>query len=356
MKKAVKFAVLAASVVAFGSTAFAADVEFYNKLKSKFVEFEFDKDDSENNKTSFPGFHEDVYVKVETDQVDVEGEFEADINIAKVDGLTVKEENIEYDLDIEFRPVSWLTIGFSNEIMSAGSYITAADDDLAAADIGNDFLIAFRPAFLNNEYLDGLTITAGLNMPANMFMDKDESKLEFTGANVGVRYLYDAIGGLTFSARNIGTDDASYGFYWQSAKFGDSGVSATLGYTIGGKADIIGLGADVLNAGVQYDADIDGKANSFGVDFAYSYEENPEYNMYIGAAWYGCCFDKADLGAWGYVNLNTDPDVEAPAKWMVNLYSNIFVGDHNKFQVGVNLSESDNTLTLNFPCYWQWSL
>lgn len=177
---------LALATIAFGASAFAADVTFYNKVYEddymfKHIDKEyrsayFDENDSGEtnddfgtNKThfDFPQLKNEMSVEYKSEHVD------ASITaVAALDDYDSKHFGLDGYIDdwyIEYRFVMPLTIGLHDDIWMDGSYLPIYDDNVAGGNIGSEgFTAVYRPTFFENK----LRIAASL--PFELFTKTED--------------------------------------------------------------------------------------------------------------------------------------------------------------------------------------
>ncbi len=336
-----KIFVAAACAVLFGASVFAeTNVSFTNKLSSSVVNVTIPE--SGDTTCEFAGVKEKVSVEVTSDKVNasVEGAF---LYTGSEESQQVAWGG-EADWYVEFSPINMLTIFWSDDILTDGSYLPVVDDNVATGNMGSDFGLLVKP-------VTGLRLTAGMNF-TSIFTGSD--------AHVNLNFAADynlkdyVIFGASF--RDVaGKDDFSCGGYVSVTAVKDLVVN--LGGTYNGEAptifgDTAAIKGNLLTLGASYSWN----ALSLGYDFATNFGVDLAYDLY-SAAYVSYDIDPVTLTLAGGIATDFESVelLKFPFAFAVSPSVAVKVANHT-FSAGVDIVNVNKvSTTLSFPVSWKYA-
>lgn len=356
-----KVAMIAAALLFGASAVFAVEgeVSFENKLSSDIVEIA-------GGDASFAGFTEKVKVNFDSENLDfgLTGKV-ADV-LKQSDNLSATGFHFTYDFPnykidtgsfswyVEFRPWQWLTLGWSDDVWTYGSYLPVWDDNVVTGNIGaaNGFALIFRP-------IGGLRIGTAVDFGYTVVEYDDSADPDTTfklNWNFGADYTYGELFSFGVSARDIlgktgDSWDGSIGVY--ASLLDLAGASVNLGYTYNdgdGAADV--AGDNLITLGASYGV------GPFGIDFDLAFAADNDvdsYDLYIGAV---PAFDINDN--WGAsleftfkTNLSSGDNAVASD---IFIHPEVTYGFNNhKFGLGVGFDICGSDTTITIPVFWKYN-
>lgn len=290
------------SFAAFSTGVFAEGISFRNELTTNVINYFNPKKDGLDSNTSFFDTKERVIANCEYGivkaGVDAKGYFQKSNKFDSDSNYTADWNNDETDWYVEFSPFNQLSLGFSDELYTAGSYLPVYDDNVSVGNYStNGFAFIIRA-------IDNLTIGAGNDVKATFFTDNghdDDWDLNLAaGLDLSVEDV--SIGG---SIRGIGTDghfkagiygsikaikslvvnlgftyskDGGLGLdnvtYISSRQYAMDSNDNVKGYNLN---KLLGIyGKNVFTAGLMFDADVVKVAS----DLALNIKANDEHGIY----------------------------------------------------------------------------
>ncbi|MCR4735477.1 MAG: hypothetical protein K5829_10790 [Treponema sp.] len=332
------FAVIAA--VSLSASVFATEVEmsFANEVSSDIVNVTMPKDGETT--AEFAGIEDNVAVEFKSEKVDAG----LDITFNFATNKTTKDGS-EYtfaafsgyqfnDYYIEFRPVSILTLGFSDVINTDGSYLPVEDDNVGNGNLGSDFVLCFRP-------VAGLRLAAGMDFISYIGHKDEKGPL----LNFGVDYTSDKF---SFGAatRNVIADFA-FGVF--GAFTGVDGLNLTAGFSY--NDDFCDIAGNILSFGASYDIT---DSISTGLDLVTNFGNNDAdaKDLYCGAAVTVGINDAIETG----LACTFKTDFDADDSYEVGIAPEFaYALGNNTFKVGADIGLSASETTLAFPISWEYA-
>lgn len=356
-----KMALVAAALVLGASVAFAAEGEltFTNKLETNIV-------DITSAGTEFAGFTEKVEVEYKSDNVDfkVKGKvkdlFAGETSLGTVTSKSfIDKYGIDkgsYDWYVEFRPWQWLTLGWSDDVFTDGSYLPVWDDNVAGGNISteNGFALILRP-------VTGLRIATGIDFGYWIFTEdsSDNSKSTYLDLNFGTDYTNDMFS-FGFAARDVlakaGNDwDGTIGVFASFTGLKDA--TFRLGYAYNDKngvQDDLG-GKNLITFGASY------SIAGLGLDLDFAWAGGDEiatpYDIYVG---FLPCYEITDAVS-AEVEVLFKADLSAKTNTYTPVDSTISItpavsytlGKHT-FKAGFGMGFTGNDSEFTIPVSWKY--
>lgn len=397
---------LALAAIAFGASAFAADVSFYNKIYQE-DPFFFHDDYEDENSHDWPVLKDEMSVEYQSDHVDA--------SITAVAGFDdFDDQHFGFDgyIDdwyVEFRIIEPLTLGLHDNIYMDGSYLPVYDDNVAGGDIGSDGVtVVWRPSFLNNALRIAGTLpfdftkddfdSDKVNWIRRKYTTYDYYDVTFNGTTyqwpykthsetdyleTGVGAIYDhEFFQVGVSFQNFLNDEFVFGSYISFPNL----FGAVDGLTIGGGVSHIG-DADIVVTVTDDDYDIDysgvlgfddltwfggvygetllssnityekeGNPFNFGADLLYNFGEDFTWDLYTAVNVGFGITEKLSAHIGGKLLVDTDGPADLENVYGVDLGVDFNLDDHNSFGAGFEYQFYDSNYQIAVPVYWQWTL
>ena len=355
-------AVCALSLLA-GSAFAETEFSFTNKVSSDIVNIAIPKDGS-GNTTEFAGIQNKTVVDFTSEKVDAGLDIRFFFNTVK---STRPSDGTDYefglfggathtDLDgnntfgyfmkdyyIEYRPVEILTIGFHDTVNTNGSYLPIWDDNAGTGNLGSDLGIVLRP-------IEGLRIATGFDFISAIGSEANDPLGSNFIWNAGIDYTLEETFSVGFTARNMLTEDRSFGFYGSFE--GVDGLVLTAGFGIN-EADVADLvSGNVLMLSAQYE-DEDNGWNTKAEMVTNFKNENSDTDLYIAAAG-EYAFDEnwaSGVEVKSYWNLN---DAEDTGTYEIHPYAT-WSHDIHTLEAGVNFVFAKDATGFSFPVSYKIS-
>ena len=336
-----KIFVCAAFAVLFGASVFAeTNVSFTNKVTSDVVEVTIPNEGDTSAK--FAGVKEKVTVEVTSEKVN------ASVAGAFVYSGSEESQQVawsgEADWYVEYSPIDLLTVFWSDDIMTDGSYLPVVDDNVVVGNLGSDFGLLVKP-------VSGLRITGGMDF-TSVFAGSDvHVDLNF-GADYNIKDYVTV--GLGF--RDVaGKDDFSFGGFASVTAVKDLVVNIGGAYnseapTIFG--DTAAIAGNLLTLGASYSfQDLSlgfDFATNFGVDFAYDIATAASVSYTINTVTLG-------LAGGTAMDFESVDVLKLPFVFAANPSVSVALGNHT-LSVGVNVVNVNKVETvLTFPVMWKFA-